>query len=101
VQLGTVFLEEYSVGLDIEKGKIGFSGYVEHLPPEGNPPEDSNLPLWALILLILIVGSALIVAITLCFLKRKKVIVEKNVLLVNQTKQESIYITRESCINKD
>jgi hypothetical protein len=35
VHLGTVFLEEYSIGLDFDNSNIGFGGYVQQLPPEG------------------------------------------------------------------
>jgi hypothetical protein len=80
VHLGTVFLEEYAVGLDFDNSNIGVSGYVQQLPPEGEEP--SEVPLWGLILLILFVSMAIIAAITVCVLQRKRgVKVEKKEIL--------------------
>ena len=66
MHLGTVFLEEYSIGLDFDNSNIGVGGYVQQLPPEGEAPSD--IPLWALILLILFVSMAIIAAVTVCVL---------------------------------
>lgn len=66
MHLGTVFLEEYSVGLDFDNSNIGVGGYVQQLPPEGE--KTSDVPLWALILLISFVSMAIIAAITVCVL---------------------------------
>jgi hypothetical protein len=46
VILGTVFLEQYSVGLNIEDYVIGVGGYVQHLPPEGKPYDEKLWILW-------------------------------------------------------
>ena len=80
MHLGTVFLEEYSIGLDFDNSNIGVSGYVQQLPPEGEEP--SNLPLWALITLILFVSLAVIAAVSVCILQRRRgVKVEKKEIL--------------------
>ena len=59
--LGTVFLEEYGVGLLLESSTMGFDGYIELLPPDS-----SKVPLWAIIVLSLIVLTAITASFTVC-----------------------------------
>ena len=76
---------------------MGFDGYVEHLPPESI---FTDVPLWAIIALLLIVVAAITASVTVCIKQKKR----KNQPVVNYQKDVLIkspaVADRNSCINK-
>jgi hypothetical protein len=64
VSLGAIFIEQYPLKYVIGENSLWLEGFFTEKP---HNPNNGIIPLWALIVLVLILGGTVIVMAVLCF----------------------------------